>query len=115
MIGDAGPRPPALDLLARAGWEDRAGTALARKLIDESATWDLLELDRRRDRLRELGDQLRGVARVVEIAPELSASRRVFGVARDYCGGMGGVRRRRDAHDPGLDRQTRFLRQLQPG
>jgi GNAT superfamily N-acetyltransferase len=45
MIGDAGPRPPALDLLARAGWEERAGTALARKLIDEAASWDLIELD----------------------------------------------------------------------
>lgn len=45
MIGDAGPRPPALDLLARPGWEDRAGTALAKKLVDEQATWDLLELE----------------------------------------------------------------------
>lgn len=45
MIGDAGPRPPALDLLARAGWEDRAGIALAKKLIDESATWDLIDLE----------------------------------------------------------------------
>ena len=45
MIGDAGPRPPALDLLARPGWEERAGTALAKKLIDESSTWDLIELD----------------------------------------------------------------------
>jgi L-amino acid N-acyltransferase YncA len=45
MIGDAGPRPPALDLLARPGWEDRAGIALARKLIDEAATWDLIDLE----------------------------------------------------------------------
>jgi GNAT superfamily N-acetyltransferase len=45
MIGDAGPRPPSLDLLSRPGWEDRAGAALARKLIDESATWDLLDLE----------------------------------------------------------------------
>jgi GNAT superfamily N-acetyltransferase len=45
MIGDAGPRPPALDLLARLGWEDRAGTALARKLIDEGQTWDLIDLE----------------------------------------------------------------------
>src|SRR5262249_2628500 len=27
MMGDAGPRPPSLDLLARPGWEDRAGAA----------------------------------------------------------------------------------------
>ena len=45
MIGDAGPRPPALDLLARAGWEDRGGTAIAKKLIEEAATWDLLDLE----------------------------------------------------------------------
>ena len=45
MIGDAGPRPPSLDLLARAGWEDRAGTAIAKKLIEESATWDLIDLE----------------------------------------------------------------------
>src|SRR4051812_11201329 len=45
LIGDAGPRPPALDLLARPGWEDRAGIALARKLIDDAATWDLLDLE----------------------------------------------------------------------
>jgi GNAT superfamily N-acetyltransferase len=45
MIGDAGPRPPALDLLARTGWEDRAGTAIAKTLIDEAATWDLIDLE----------------------------------------------------------------------
>jgi len=45
MIGDAGPRPPSLDLLARAGWEDRAGTAIAKKLIEEAATWDLIDLE----------------------------------------------------------------------
>jgi GNAT superfamily N-acetyltransferase len=45
MLGDAGPRPPSLDLLALAGWEDRAGAAIARKLIDESSTWDLLDLE----------------------------------------------------------------------
>jgi GNAT superfamily N-acetyltransferase len=45
MIGDAGPRPPALDLIARAGWEDRAGNAIAKMLIDESATWDLIDLE----------------------------------------------------------------------
>jgi GNAT superfamily N-acetyltransferase len=45
MIGDAGPRPPSLDLLARPGWEDRAGAAIARKLIDEAAEWDLIDLE----------------------------------------------------------------------
>ena len=45
MIGDAGPRPPALDLLSRPGWEDRAGAALARALIEDAAQWDLLDLE----------------------------------------------------------------------
>ena len=45
MMGDAGPRPPSLDLLARAGWEDRAGAAFARTLIDEAASWDVLDLE----------------------------------------------------------------------
>ncbi|HET9623626.1 MAG TPA: GNAT family N-acetyltransferase [Kofleriaceae bacterium] len=45
MIGDAGPRPPALDLLARPGWEERAGTAIAKKLIDDAASWDLIDLE----------------------------------------------------------------------
>jgi GNAT superfamily N-acetyltransferase len=44
MMGDAGPRPPSLDLLCRAGWEDRAGTALAKAMIDD-ASWDLIELE----------------------------------------------------------------------
>lgn len=45
MMGDAGPRPPSLDLLALPGWEDRAGAAFARKLIEEESTWDLLDLE----------------------------------------------------------------------
>ena len=45
MMGDAGPRPPSLDLLARTGWEDRAGAALARALIEDAASWDLIELE----------------------------------------------------------------------
>jgi GNAT superfamily N-acetyltransferase len=45
MMGDAGPRPPSLDLLARPGWEDRAGAALARALIDDAANWDVIDLE----------------------------------------------------------------------
>ncbi len=45
MMGDAGPRPPSLDLLARPGWEDRAGAAFARVLIDEAESWDLIDLE----------------------------------------------------------------------
>jgi GNAT superfamily N-acetyltransferase len=45
MMGDAGPRPPSLDLLARKGWEDRAGAAIAKTLIDDAASWDLIDLE----------------------------------------------------------------------
>ncbi len=45
MMGDAGPRPPSLDLLARPGWEDRAGQALARMLIEDAPNWDLIDLE----------------------------------------------------------------------
>jgi GNAT superfamily N-acetyltransferase len=45
LMGDAGPRPPALDILAAPGWEDRAGAALARALIDEAERWDVLDLE----------------------------------------------------------------------
>ena len=44
MMGDAGPRPPSLDLLCRAGWEDRCGTALAKVLVEDSS-WDVIDLE----------------------------------------------------------------------
>lgn len=50
MMGDAGPRPPALDFLVKAGFEDRAGTALARAMAELGGpaarkAWDVLELE----------------------------------------------------------------------
>jgi len=45
MMGDAGPRPPALDFLVKAGFEDKAGTALARAVADLGKSWDVLELE----------------------------------------------------------------------
>jgi len=45
MMGDAGPRPPSLDLLAKPGWEDRAGASLARALVDDAASWDVVDLE----------------------------------------------------------------------
>ena len=45
MMGDAGPRPPSLDLLALPGWEDRAGAALARALVEDVGGWDLVDLE----------------------------------------------------------------------
>ncbi|HEU0032473.1 MAG TPA: GNAT family N-acetyltransferase [Kofleriaceae bacterium] len=80
MIGDAGPRPPSLDLLARAGWEDRAGAALARKLIDESSTWDLLELEPLADPSRVRANLVQRLAPAgfhVESAPSAGGASRV--------------------------------------
>src|SRR5689334_23093312 len=80
MIGDAGPRPPSLDLLARPGWEDRAGTALARKLIDEQMTWDLLELEPLADPSRvraNLVQRLAPAGFTVESSPSAGGATRI--------------------------------------
>ncbi len=80
MIGDAGPRPPSLDLLARPGWEDRAGAALARKLIDEAESWDLIELEPLADpsRLRaNLVQRLAPAGFTVESAPSAGGASRI--------------------------------------
>ncbi len=49
LLGDAGPRPPALDILCRPEFEERAGVALARAVIDYGGEWDLLDLQPLRD------------------------------------------------------------------
>ncbi|HSK02143.1 MAG TPA: GNAT family N-acetyltransferase [Kofleriaceae bacterium] len=80
MIGDAGPRPPALDLLVRPGWEDRAGAALARKLIDESEAWDLIELEPLADPSRvraNLVQRLAPAGFTVESAPSGGGASRI--------------------------------------
>ncbi len=45
LMGAAGPRPPSLDLLARKGWEERAGAAIAKHLTEDAASWDLIDLE----------------------------------------------------------------------
>src|SRR3954471_4442962 len=80
MIGDAGPRPPALDLLARPGWEDRAGIALARKLIDDAATWDLIDLEPLADPSRvraHLVQRLAPLGFTVESSPSAGGATRI--------------------------------------
>lgn len=49
LLGDAGPRPPSLDLLVAAGFEEACGAALARALAAESAEWDVIDLEPLRD------------------------------------------------------------------
>src|SRR5262249_50527065 len=80
MIGDAGPRPPALDLLARPGWEDRSGIAIARKLIDAAPTWDLIDLEPLADpsRLRaNLVQRLAPHGFTVESSPSAGGATRI--------------------------------------
>jgi hypothetical protein len=44
LLGDAGPRPPALDLLVEPGYEMVAGNSLGDALGDAEATWDVIDL-----------------------------------------------------------------------
>ncbi len=70
LLGDAGPRPPALDILARPGHEDRVGAALADWLTGERAQdWDVVDLQPLRDpsRVRAvLAERLDSAGRKVE-------------------------------------------------
>jgi L-amino acid N-acyltransferase YncA len=80
MIGDAGPRPPALDLLARAGWEDRAGVAFAKKLVDEAASWDLIDLEPLADPSRVRAHMVQRIGPAgyaVESAPSAGGAMRI--------------------------------------
>jgi len=80
LWGDAGPRPPALDLVARTGWEDRAGAAFARTLIDCATEWDVIDLEPLADpsRMRAaLASRLATAGFTVESAPSAGGARRV--------------------------------------
>jgi GNAT superfamily N-acetyltransferase len=80
MMGDAGPRPPSLDLLSAPGWEDRAGAAFARTLIDEASTWDLIDLEPLADpsRLRaNLVQRLAPAGFIVESSPSAGGASRI--------------------------------------
>ena len=55
LLGDAGPRPPALDFLFRPGYEDRVGAAWAKHLDACSDDWDVIELEPLRDPSRGRG------------------------------------------------------------
>ncbi|MEM9490512.1 MAG: hypothetical protein AAGC55_15300, partial [Myxococcota bacterium] len=49
LLGDAGPRPPSLDLLVAPGYEDQAGTAIAKYLSARTSDWDLIDLEPLKD------------------------------------------------------------------
>jgi GNAT superfamily N-acetyltransferase len=80
LMGDAGPRPPALDIVVKAGWEDRAGSALARKLLDVADDWDMIELEPLADpsRLRAMMvSRMSAAGFSVESAASAGGARRV--------------------------------------
>jgi GNAT superfamily N-acetyltransferase len=80
LFGDAGPRPPVLDFLALPGWEDRAGAAFARALIDTAPDWDVIDLEPLADpsRLRAaFASRLATAGFTVESAPSAGGARRI--------------------------------------
>lgn len=80
MMGDAGPRPPSLDILTRKGWEDRAGAALARALIEDAASWDLIELEPLADPSRVRANLVQRIAPAgftVESSPSAGGASRI--------------------------------------
>ena len=44
LLGDAGPRPPALDLLVEPGHEEEVGAQLAERLGSSAEEWDVIDL-----------------------------------------------------------------------
>jgi ribosomal protein S18 acetylase RimI-like enzyme len=44
LLGDAGPRPPALDLVVEPGYEEEVGAQLAERLASSSEEWDVVDL-----------------------------------------------------------------------
>jgi GNAT superfamily N-acetyltransferase len=80
LMGDAGPRPPSLDLVAKPGWEDRAGAAFARTLIDSAPDWDVIDLEPLADPSRTraaMASRLATAGFNVESAPSAGGARRV--------------------------------------
>jgi GNAT superfamily N-acetyltransferase len=80
MMGDAGPRPPGFDFLARANWEDRAGAAFAKALIDDQASWDLVDLEPLSDPSRvraNLVQRLAPAGFTIESAPSAGGATRI--------------------------------------
>lgn len=69
LLGDAGPRPPGLDLVVAAGFEERFATALTTWLTEGEHAWDVLDLSplRHPSRARAyLAQRLDGTGRRVD-------------------------------------------------
>ena len=80
MMGDAGPRPPALDLLVKPGAEDRAGAALAKAVSDLGKSWDLIDLEPLADPSRVRANMIARLGSsgfTVESSPAAGGARRI--------------------------------------
>jgi GNAT superfamily N-acetyltransferase len=86
MLGDAGPRPPALDFLVKPGFEDKAGAQLARAIAEVGKTWDAIDLEPLADPSRVRANfvaRLGSAGFTVESAPAGGGARRIaLGLAR---------------------------------
>jgi GNAT superfamily N-acetyltransferase len=86
MLGDAGPRPPALDFLVKPGFEDKAGAQLARAIAEVGKTWDAIDLEPLADPSRIRANfvaRLGSAGFTVESAPAGGGARRIaLGLAR---------------------------------
>ncbi len=80
LMGDAGPRPPALDLLVEPGFEDKLGVALAKLLVEQASTWDVIDLEPLADPSRAratLVSRLAAAGLAVESSPAAGGARRI--------------------------------------
>ena len=80
MMGDAGPRPPALNMLSSTLWKERVGAALARALIEEGKEWDVIDLEPLADPSRTRATMVSRLAEagyIIESSPSVGGSRRI--------------------------------------
>ena len=80
MMGDAGPRPPALDFLVKPGFEDKAGAQLAKVIIELGKAWDVIDLEPLADPSRtraNMVSRLGSAGFAIESAPAGGGARRI--------------------------------------
>ncbi|HLU65077.1 MAG TPA: GNAT family N-acetyltransferase [Kofleriaceae bacterium] len=78
LLGDAGPRPPALDLVVEPGFEEEVGTLLAERLAAAADDWDVVDLQPLREPSRArafLANRLGTAGFQVDSAEALTARR----------------------------------------
>ena len=80
MLGDAGPRPPALDILCRPGSEEKCAAALAKAIVEGGDRYDVVELAPLADPSRvraHMVSRLAAAGMQVESTPAAGGARRI--------------------------------------